>query len=134
MEVDPHFTGDDLRERRFAEPGRTKEQDMVERLAAGLRRFDKDAQIVAQLMLTDEFIEGGRTDRAFGCVLLGVLRGDDARRGVVHLASSSRPALIRTSAPASLPRRRAAAATAPSASLRPTPRFSSAAIASAVAP
>ena len=54
-----------LRERGLAEPGRTKEQDMVERLAAGLRRFDKDAQIVTQLMLTDEFVEGGRPDRAF---------------------------------------------------------------------
>ena len=120
-------------------PGGPKEQDMVESLAAGLRRFDKDAQIVAQLMLTDEFIEGGRPDRAFGCVLLSLLRGDgaggdDTGRGVVHRASSSSPALISTSAPASLPSRRAAAAIAPSASVRPTPRFSSAAIASAVAP
>src|SRR5207248_10759186 len=98
MEIDAHFTGDDLRERRLAEPGRTKEQDMVECLAAGLRRFDKDPQIVAQLMLTDEFIERGRPDRGFGCILLGLLRGDDARRGVVHRASSSRPALISTSA------------------------------------
>src|SRR5207237_5803499 len=103
MEVDAHLAGDNLCERRLAEPGRTEEQDMVERLAAGLRRFDKDAQIVAQLMLTDEFIEGGRPDRAFGCVLLGLLRGDDTRRGVVHRASSSRPALISTSAAASLP-------------------------------
>ncbi len=79
MEVDAHFAGDDLCERRLAEPGRTEEQDMVERLAAGLRRFDEDAQIVAQLMLADEFIEGGRPDRAFGCVLLGLLRGDDTR-------------------------------------------------------
>src|SRR5439155_15861359 len=35
MEVDAHFAGDDLCERRLAEPGRTKEQDMVERLVAG---------------------------------------------------------------------------------------------------
>src|SRR5580693_2480833 len=90
-------------------------------------------------MLTDEFIEGGRSDRALGCVLLGLLRGNDTRgdvpgRGVVHRARSSRPALISTSAAASLPSRRAAAAIAPSASVRPTPRFSNAAIASAVAP
>src|SRR5437879_1537061 len=85
-------------------------------------------------MLTDEFIEGGRPDRAFGCVLLGLLRGDDTRCGVVHRASSSRPALTSRSAVASLPSRRAAAAIAPSASVRPTPRFSSAEIASAVTP
>src|SRR5260370_33432601 len=106
---------------------------MVERLAAGLGRFDKDAQIVAQLMLANEFIEGGRSHRAFGCVLVGLLRGDDTRRGVVHRASSSSPALISTLAAASLPSRRDPAASAPSASLRPTPRCFCAAIASAVA-
>ena len=47
MKIDTHFAGDDLRERRFAEPGRTKEQDMVEGFTPALRRFDKDAQIVA---------------------------------------------------------------------------------------
>src|SRR5260370_14599125 len=106
---------------------------MVERLAAGLGRFDKDAQIVAQLMLADEFIEGGRPHRAFCSVLVLLLRGDDTRRGVFHRASSSSPAFISTLAAASLPSRRDAAAIAPSASLRPTPTFSSAAIASAVA-
>src|SRR5207302_821800 len=134
MEVDAHFAGDDLCERRLAEPGRTEEQDMVERLATTLRRFDKDAQIVAQLLLADKFVEGSRPDRTFRCILLDLLRGDDARYGVAHRASSSRPALISTSAPASLPSRRAAAAIAPSASARPTPRCSSAAIASAAAP
>jgi len=79
MEVDAHLAGDNLRERRLAEPGRTKEQDMVERLAARLRRFDKDAQIVAQLMLADELVEGGRPDRAIGSVLLGLLRRENAR-------------------------------------------------------
>src|SRR5207244_2414048 len=115
-------------------PGRPKKQDVVERFTAALRRLDKNAQVVPQLMLTDELIEGGRSDRAFGCVMLNLLRGDDTRSGVVHRANSSRPALISTSAPASLPSRRAAAAIAPSASVRPTPRFSSAEIASAVTP
>src|SRR4029077_14601184 len=87
-----------------------------------------------QLMLTDEFVEGGGSHRAFGCVMLGLLGGGDARGDVVHRANSSKPALLSTSAPASLPSRRAAAAIAPSASVRPTPRFSSAEIASAVTP
>src|ERR1700737_3042923 len=134
MEVDAHLAGDDLRERRFSEPGGTKEKDVVERFTAALRSLDKDAQVVAQLMLTDEFIEDGGSHRAFGSVLFGLLRGDNTWSDVVHRASSSRPALISTSAPASLPSRRAAAAIAPSASVRPTPRFSSAEIASALTP
>src|SRR5439155_7070112 len=75
MEVDTHFAGNDLRERRFSKPGGTKEKDVVERFTAALRRLDKDAQVVAQLMLTDEFIEAGRSDRAFGFVMLGLRRG-----------------------------------------------------------
>src|SRR4029077_9223918 len=132
MEIDAHFAGDNLRERRFSEPGRTKEKGVVKRFTPAPRRLDKDAQVVAQLMLTYEIIEGGRSDRAFWCVMLGLLRGDDARSGIVHRANSSRPALISRSAHASLPSRRAAAAIAPSASVRPTPRFSSAEIASAI--
>ena len=65
---------------------------MVERLAAALRRLDKDAQIVAQLMLTDEFIEDGRPDRAFGCVLLNRLRGDDLGATTRGAASFIAPA------------------------------------------
>src|SRR5437667_289953 len=45
MEVDAHFAGDNLRERRFTQPGRPKKQDVVERFTAALRRLDKNAQV-----------------------------------------------------------------------------------------
>src|ERR1700751_2088726 len=107
---------------------------MIERFAPALRRLDKYPKIVTKLMLTDEFVEARRSDGAFCGLVLGLFRSDDALCGVAQRASSSRPALISTSAAAPPPRRRAAAATAPNASERATPRFSSAAIASAGGP
>ena len=41
----PSSRGDDLGERGLAEAGRAEEQDVVERLAAALRRLDEDAQV-----------------------------------------------------------------------------------------
>ena len=46
--------GDDVGERGLAEPGRAGEQDVVERLAAALRRLDEDRQLVGDLRLVDE--------------------------------------------------------------------------------
>src|SRR5260370_40489790 len=108
---------------------------MVERLAAALRRLDEDAQIVAQLSLADEFVEGDRPDRGFGRVLFILVRfilvrGDHPRRGLAHRTapwlrplfgpcpSSCNPARISASSAAPSPSRRAAAATAPNASAR----------------
>src|SRR5262252_3283443 len=85
-------------------------------------------------MLADELIERGRPDRVFGYILLDMPGGYDTRSGVVHRANSSKPSLIRTSAVASLPSRRAAAAIAPTASVRLTPRFSNADTASVTGP
>ena len=34
--ADPHLPGHDLRERRLAEPGRAREEHVIERFAAGL--------------------------------------------------------------------------------------------------
>src|SRR6266705_5552282 len=123
---DPKLAGDDLREGRLAEAGRAEKQHLVERLAPALRRLDKDAQIVTQLALANEFVEGKRADRGFRRVLVFPLGGDHPRRGLAHRMapwlrpwpSSCSPARIKASSAASSPSRREAAATAPNASAR----------------
>jgi len=45
-EAHPHFAGDDLRERRFAEPWGSGEQHVVEGFAPAPRGFDEDPKIV----------------------------------------------------------------------------------------
>src|SRR5260370_6197874 len=127
------FVGDNLRERCLAKTGGAKKQDVVERLAPALCRSDEGAQIVAQLTLTDKLVEGQRPDRALRGISLGLFASDHTS-GVAHRANSSRPALTSASTAASPPSRRPAAATAPRASVRRTPRFSNAEIASATAP
>ena len=52
--------GDDVGERGLAEPGRPGEQDVVERLAAAARRLDEDPELLGDLRLVDEVVEGGR--------------------------------------------------------------------------
>ena len=69
---------DDLRERGLAQPGRAREQQMVERLAARARGLDRDGQLLAQRLLADELLERAagaasgrarprRSGRASGC-------------------------------------------------------------------
>ena len=83
-ERDPELARDDLRQRRLAEPRRTEKQHVVERLAPAFRRRDKDAQIVAQLALADEFVEDERPDRRLRRVLRVLFGGDQPRRGLAH--------------------------------------------------
>src|SRR6266436_796038 len=113
-----HLARDDLREGRLAETWRSREEDMIEGFAPAPRRLDEDAQIVAQLALTDELVEGRRAQRGLDCVLRVAGGIDDARRRAAHRASSCSPARINAPASAPLPRRCAAAATAPKASVR----------------
>ena len=54
-ETDAHFLGHNLRQCRLAKPRRAKEQYMVQRLPATLRRLNKHAQIVARGRLPDKF-------------------------------------------------------------------------------
>ena len=83
-ETDGQLAGDDLRQGRLAEPGGAEEQHVIERLAPAPSGIDEDAQIIAQLPLADEFVEGGRPDRGFRRVLLGPLGGDDPRCRIAH--------------------------------------------------
>ncbi len=57
--------GQDGRQRRLAEAGRAVEEDVVEGLAALLRRRDCDAQVVLDALLADVLIEQARPQRGF---------------------------------------------------------------------
>ena len=113
-----HLAGHDLRQRRLAEPGRTVEQHVVQRLAAGLGRSDEDFQILADLLLADEVFKSLRAQGEFSRVLFGALGRDQAIGRAGHRASSCRPARITASSLASAPSRWLARATAPKASTR----------------
>ena len=56
--------------------------EVIARLLA--RETRHVAQIVAQLPLADEFVQGRRPDRCFRSVLLGLLGGDHPRRRIAH--------------------------------------------------
>ena len=55
--------GDQVRQRRLAQPGRTGEQHVFERFAAARGRVDRDAQVVDDLLLPDVVLEGARAQR-----------------------------------------------------------------------
>jgi len=56
-----HFVGDDVGQRRLAQPRRAVEQHVVERLAARARRLDGDLEVVLDLVLPDELAQPLRT-------------------------------------------------------------------------
>src|SRR5262249_55257174 len=115
-EADAELAGDDLRQRGLAEAGRTVQQHVVEGVAPRPGRGDEDAEVVAQLLLADEFAEALRPDRRFARVLDRRRRRDHAR--IAHALSSLRPARISWSSGALVPSRFDAWATAPKASAR----------------
>ena len=56
-DVDAHLHGDDLRQRRLAEPGRPIQEHVVEGVAALTRRLDEDADLILDRLLADEVVE-----------------------------------------------------------------------------
>ena len=82
-EVDAELARHDLRQRRLAETRGSDEQDVIERLAAGLGRVDEDLQVGARLPLADEV---GQHERAQGrlAVVVAALGRDQAGRGVAE--------------------------------------------------
>src|SRR5206468_2894528 len=76
-ERDVELGRDDLRERGLAETGRAGEEDVVERLAAGLGRLDEDTELVLDRGLADEVREPPRAQRA-----VELLVGCDRRCGL----------------------------------------------------
>ena len=67
---------DQVRQRRLAETRRTREEDVLERLAAARRRIDRDAQVVDDLLLADVVGESAWTQ--CGTVDFVLERGVDA--------------------------------------------------------
>ena len=61
---------DDEGEARLAEARRADEQDVVERLAAGLGRLQRDRELLLDPLLPDEVVEAPRPQRAVELVLV----------------------------------------------------------------
>ena len=78
---------DDVREARLAEPRRPDEQDVVERLLAGLRRLERDVELLLDPLLADELVERARAERALDLVVLGLQRRREELLG--HAAFSA---------------------------------------------
>ncbi len=84
-QVHAELVRDDVRQRRLAEARRAEQQHVIERLAALARRLDEDAELLADLLLADVFVEAARAQRALDDLFLRArgLGGDDARQFVV---------------------------------------------------
>src|SRR5690606_2247082 len=81
--------GEDLRERRLAEAGRPREEQVIERLAATARRLDEDAEVLLVLRLPDVVVERPRPERALERDVLALLGRVDLARGDLRLRGSS---------------------------------------------
>ena len=77
--INAHLVRDDGRERRLAEPRRSGEQDVVQRLAAELCRLDKDLQVLLCFLLPCVFAQKARAERALDPVLRKARRRRDGR-------------------------------------------------------
>src|SRR5262249_37940161 len=99
-----------------------REQDVVERLAAGLRRLERDLELFLDARLPDEVSEGARTQRPLD-LLLGLGQGGREELGHAARRSASRTC-------SATGRRWSTAASPRSASGSDQPRFVSASRAS----
>ena len=81
---------DDEREARLAEARRADEEDVVERLAAGLGRLQRDRELLLDPLLPDEVVEAARPQRAVELVLVGLDRGRQELGAHAALLSASR--------------------------------------------
>src|SRR5262249_40468838 len=74
---DAHLFRDDVRERRLAEPGRAAKEDVIERLAALLRRLDEDAQVVLVVVLPHVLVERRRPEEAVEACIVALFTSGD---------------------------------------------------------
>src|SRR5207237_6562507 len=72
-DADAELLAHDVGEAGLAEPGRTDEQDVVERLAARARRLERDGELLLHARLPDKIIEPARAQRALELFLAAVL-------------------------------------------------------------
>jgi hypothetical protein len=94
-DADAELLADDLRERRLPEPGRTDEEDVVERLATRLGCGERDSKLLLDTLLADELVEAARAERALELLLLGA---EDLGRDSAHQAACLSASLTRSSA------------------------------------
>ena len=82
VEVDAELARDDVRERSLAEPGRSREQDVVEHFGASAGGVDRHAENLLVAGLADEFVEFARSQREIDSafVFMADARGDPAIR------------------------------------------------------
>ena len=79
---DAELLTEDEREARLPEPGRADEEHVVERLAPGPRRLERDAELLLDPLLADELVEPARTEAAVELFLFRLCgRGEELRRG-----------------------------------------------------
>ena len=82
-DADAELLADDEREPRLAEPRRPDEQHVVERLAARLRRVERDRELLLDALLADEVVEPARAERAVELVLVRPQRGRQELASIV---------------------------------------------------
>ena len=79
-DADAELLADDVREARLAEARRAGEQHVVERLAARLRRDERDLELLLDALLADELVEPARAQRLLELlVVLVASTGRDER-------------------------------------------------------
>src|SRR5687768_14106860 len=88
-DADPELLADDEGQARLAEPGRAGEKDVVESLAAGLRSFQRDRELLLDPLLADKVLEPARTKRAVELVVSGSEHGRGHALGSAHAALSA---------------------------------------------
>ena len=77
LETDVQLVGDDGGEGGLAQPGRAEEQYVIERLAAGLRRLERDGQLFLGFRLADELAQPARAQLQLEVLLFVGARGAD---------------------------------------------------------
>ena len=82
LEADVELVGDDGGEGGFAQAGRAKEEDVVERLAAGARGLEGDGELLFRLLLADELGEAVGTELQLECLIVVDTGGCDEAVGL----------------------------------------------------
>jgi len=83
-QIDLHFVGQDVGERRLAQAGRPVEQDVIEAVSASAGGFDQDSQVFLDPLLADHLPEQARAQAEFVRVIGGGEGREQARFTVAH--------------------------------------------------
>ena len=81
VDRDAHLARDDVRERGFAEAGRTAKKNVIEGLFSPARGLDEDAEIALVLLLADVFVERRRPKEPIETGVVSLLASGDGPLG-----------------------------------------------------